>query len=849
MFTDEIYYIYDSGTEQFLKMMMHLSTLLLLMFLIPSGWQGIGVESDSILTSTEFSEDNDLLITLRIERSKSIRVLDTESAFANIEDAAKITVTPLQKVLVVEAWFDLGNYLQRDNKFQLSHRAFEMGLAMSNEFDSGQDGIEEVYVSLANLLWETGYFASAMDYTLKADDILRNKDDRGGLIITNNQMGLIHRSLENYEESEEYFETAAGYAEEVKHLTMLGIIYSNTGELYTRMGEFEKALDFLEMAVPLERLIEDKTAYGRTLTSMARIQLETGDHLSAWSHLSFNMHLQDSIGDIIGLSRTINLYARLHEKERRLLDAIDAYNESLELSSSAGALTEQKESHEGLANIYGQLGKYDEAYINRTRQLNLHQQIYDLEKMSELRLLEDQLRLRDKENLIQELDRKRQRFIFFTLIIIVTLLAVLAFVFFRLLQSRIKSFKRLEEVNRKVRNQKYELVTLNHDLELAKKKAVESDMLKSAFLANMSHEIRTPMNGIIGFSELLLRDGLSDGDKDQYVGIIQRNGADLLRIIDDIIDVSRIEAGQLKVEIEEFSLGLLMEEINIYFQNSLENSDKSEKIVLQMNIPQHLSGIRILSDQIRLRQILINLLNNAIKFTNEGVIYCGCNVETIENELYLRFDVEDSGIGIDPEKLEMIFKRFHQVESASTRKYQGTGLGLSIVRGLVYLLGGKITVNSTPDKGSEFSFFIPFLPVESSGREAVNNVTKFEFDWNNKSVLIAEDEEFNFFLLKKLFENTGVGLVWVKDGEQAVKHARERNDLDLVLMDLKMPVMDGITAITEIRKFSTIPIIAQTAYNLDDDRRRCLESGCNGFVGKPLNISELLNLVNNFIGT
>jgi signal transduction histidine kinase len=192
-------------------------------------------------------------------------------------------------------------------------------------------------------------------------------------------------------------------------------------------------------------------------------------------------------------------------------------------------------------------------------------------------------------------------------------------------------------MNRKVRNQKNELVRLNHDLGLAKSKAEESDRLKSAFLANMSHEIRTPMNGIIGFSELLLRDGLSEKDKDLYVGIIQSNGSDLLRLIDDIIDISRIEAGQLKIEIEEFSRRT-PDGGNLYlFPEYSENSGKGKFIHLEMTISDDLHGVRILSDQIRLRQIIVNLLNNAIKFTNEGTIYLKCQVEPIENEFFLRF--------------------------------------------------------------------------------------------------------------------------------------------------------------------------------------------------------------------
>jgi signal transduction histidine kinase len=826
-----------------------LAVFIILMFINPSAVHGLVPELVQAEKNYDIVEENDLLIFLRIDRSKEMRVSDPVNALKNISDAGILAVTPRQKMILVEAWFELGDYLQNNQQLQLSHQAFENGLALSNEFDSGQSGIENIYLRLANMSWETGYFATAMDYALKADDIFRDFGDQRGLIHSNNLMGLIHRSLKNYDESGAYFEIAADLAVKSENMEMLGVIYANTGELYSRMGDYRTALEYMNRGIPLESMIVDKTPLGRSLTTMARIYIEMGNFLAAWEKLVINLHLQDSINDFIGLSRTLNLHALLHEKEGRLLDAMDIYDRSLELSYKMGALEEQKDGHEGLANIHAALGNFDVAYINRTKQHELHQQQYDLERMFELRLLEDKLRLKDKENHIQELNLNRQRIIFYTLIIIVTLLTVLAFVFFTLLRQRIKSFRRLEDMNRKVRNQKNELVRLNHDLGLAKSKAEESDRLKSAFLANMSHEIRTPMNGIIGFSELLLRDGLSEKDKDLYVGIIQSNGSDLLRLIDDIIDISRIEAGQLKIEIEEFSPGLLMEEIYTYFLNTLKNSGKGKFIHLEMTISDELYGVRILSDQIRLRQIIVNLLNNAIKFTNEGMIYLKCQVEPIENELFLRFNIEDSGIGIESEKLEIIFKRFQQVDSASTRKYQGTGLGLSIVRGLVQLLGGDINVVSKPGVGSVFSFHIPYVPVSSPGERERVPAPAIEYNWRGKSVLIAEDEDFNYLLLKKIFDKTGMEIVWVKDGEQAIYHARDRDDLDLILMDIKMPVMDGIAAIKEIRKFSGIPIIAQTAYNLDDDRRRCMESGCNGFIGKPFNIAQLMNLVNNFLGS
>jgi signal transduction histidine kinase/CheY-like chemotaxis protein len=802
---------------------------------------------DTLHGDSDITENYDLLIGLRVDRSKSIHSADPAGAIENLLSAGEIALTPRQKMIVVEAWFDLGGHFQEISKLQFAHQAFENGLSLASLIDTGEDSYEQVYLRLADLSWETGYFDSAMDYTLRADHIFREKGDRSGMIYSNNQMGLIHLSLNNTEKAWYYFDIAARYAVMTENMAMLGVIYANIGALFSMTEQLDDALDYLTRGISLEKLMDDKAPYGRSLTSIASIYLKTGEYQHAEDHLKYNLHLQDSIGDYIGLSRTLNLYAHLLEKRGDFTGAKNFFNSALENSIRTGSLSEQKDSHEGLAGINALLGNAEEAYLHRTKQFEIHQEMYNLGKMFELRLLEDKLRLREKENRIFELEIKRQNFIFYTLVIIVTLLTILVIVFFRLFTVRTRSFRRLEEMNREVRNQKHELIRLNQDLEAAKKKAVQSDMLKSAFLANMSHEIRTPMNGIIGFSELLLKDGLSNGDKEQYIGIIQRNGSDLLRIIDDIIDISRIEAGELRIDIDELRLGLLMEDIHVFFQNYLKGSEKAGKVMLEMSVPENLSNIKIYSDEVRLRQIIINLLNNAIKFTEAGRIYFGCRLETFKDKVYVSFHVEDSGIGIEPEKIDLIFKRFQQVDSASTRKYQGTGLGLSIVHGLVHLLGGKIRVESYPGRGSAFIFHIPYIPVEVPVDNIMSELPGIEYNWKGKTALVVEDEEFNYLLIRKIFEKTGIRLIWVKNGMEAVSTLREKTNIDIILMDIKMPVMDGLTATRKLREFSNIPVIALTAHYLDDGKERCLESGCNDFIGKPFNAVDLMKVVDGFL--
>ncbi|MBN2175368.1 MAG: PAS domain S-box protein [Bacteroidales bacterium] len=379
------------------------------------------------------------------------------------------------------------------------------------------------------------------------------------------------------------------------------------------------------------------------------------------------------------------------------------------------------------------------------------------------------------------------------------------------------------------------------ELKLAKEKAEESDKLKTAFLANMSHEIRTPMNAIIGFSELLNDPELTERNKREFINLINENSKILLNLIEDIIDVAKIEAEQIKIIHSTCPVNQVMDDLGEYYRKELEK--KADKYIT-FNVvnanPQE--EFAISTDPLRFRQIFNNLIGNAIKFTDRGSIEIGYKV--LDKDKMIQFYVKDTGIGLRADKMELIFERFRQAEESSTKEYGGTGLGLTISRKLVELLGGEIWVVSELHKGSTFYFSLPYNPVNGTKKMKQAKVLSEKPDWSNKVILVAEDEDSNFELVKAILQQTQAKIVRAFNGKEAVEICKEKNDINLVLMDIRMPVLNGYEATRYIKKLkSNLPVVSLTAYAMSDDRVKSLNAGCDDYISKPIKPKELINKI------
>jgi signal transduction histidine kinase/CheY-like chemotaxis protein len=378
------------------------------------------------------------------------------------------------------------------------------------------------------------------------------------------------------------------------------------------------------------------------------------------------------------------------------------------------------------------------------------------------------------------------------------------------------------------------------ELITAKEKAEESDQLKSAFLSNMSHEIRTPMNAIIGFSDLLEEENIEEDTKKEYIKLIQSNSLKLLNLIDDIIDIAKIEANQIQIRESEILLHQLLDELHKTFK-----SKTNSKINLILKKVEDYNEISMTTDGFRLQQVLTNLLSNAFKFTDQGDIEFGY---TIKNK-FLEFFVSDTGIGIPKDSHNIIFDRFRQIDDTGNRLYGGTGLGLSICKCIIELLNGKIWLESKTGGGSTFYFTIPFKSNSKRIARKNKKETEKKFNWNKKTILIAEDEHDSFILLQTILKRTNINIIHAKTGKQAIEYFENEKNIDLILMDIQMPEINGLEATEKIKSIkSDIPIIAQTAFALPGEKQKCVETGCDSYITKPINRTTLLTLLASYLG-
>lgn len=402
-------------------------------------------------------------------------------------------------------------------------------------------------------------------------------------------------------------------------------------------------------------------------------------------------------------------------------------------------------------------------------------------------------------------------------------------------------------------NLKYERVSLienlqkmNQELMAAKEKAEESDKLKTSFLANMSHEVRTPLNAIIGFTNLLVNENSDQELKKQFLKIIENSSNDLINIIEDILDSSRIDSGSIKLNESEIDIHKMMCDLLISSENF--NQQQEKNVTINYKYPRITDKVSIISDNVRLKQIVNNLISNAIKFTENGTVDFGYTIEEDNGKRIIKFFVTDTGIGISNDKFEYIFERFRKIEGDAEKLYRGNGLGLYIAKRLAIFMGGDIQVSSEPGKGSTFTLVLPFktnMPSESIEIKKATNVR--DLKWPGKTLLIVEDENSNYKYLEAIL-NKKLNLLWVKNGVDAV-HICNEVHIDLVLMDIKLPKMNGFEATRLIKsKHQNLPIIAVTAYAMEADREQSIEAGCDNFISKPFRMEELFTIIDTYIG-
>lgn len=383
-------------------------------------------------------------------------------------------------------------------------------------------------------------------------------------------------------------------------------------------------------------------------------------------------------------------------------------------------------------------------------------------------------------------------------------------------------------------NQKIELIK-------AKIKAEESDRLKSSFLANLSHEIRTPMNAINGFTELILNTEINETEKLEYLNVIEKSGKNLVSIIDDLIEMSKIDSNQLIPNLLVVNLESCINELYETVKITIKNKAINFKLIK----PSKPAEFNIITDDIKLKQVLINLLTNAIKFTDHGEVTFGYELDEVNG--LIKFKVTDTGLGIDEDNHKFIFDRFKRVDSDISIKVGGLGLGLAISKAYVELLGGSISLSSKVGEGSEFYFSIPltYAKVEHIVVKPINNIEESKSE--EEVILIAEDDNINFLLFQKMMQHKNFKIIRAINGQEAVDICLNNPNIDIVLMDIKMPLMNGFEALEQILPIRpNLPIIAQTAYSSSEDKMKIEEAGFTDYITKPLSRERLFELIEKY---
>ncbi|MBN2348895.1 MAG: response regulator [Bacteroidales bacterium] len=390
------------------------------------------------------------------------------------------------------------------------------------------------------------------------------------------------------------------------------------------------------------------------------------------------------------------------------------------------------------------------------------------------------------------------------------------------------------------------IIERTKELNEAKDKAEESDRLKTAFLANMSHEIRTPMNGILGFASLLERPDLDGADQHKYIHVIKQSGQRMLNIINDLIDISKIEAGQIDVRNEETDLNQLLKSLYTFFQ------PEAAKRKLQFSFEKKLndSECLIYTDKTKLSQVLTNLIKNALKYTRSGSINFGYTLRPPSGKKknkMLQFYVSDTGLGINTKSINKIFERFRQADLTPEKFEEGAGLGLSISKAYVEIMGGNIWVESESGKGSVFYFTVPYILMDKQGvidkDKNINNIS-----FKDISLLIAEDDTTSYLYLKEILKETGINILYAANGQEAIELVKNTPEIKIILMDIKMPKVNGLDATKQIKKIHPeIVIIAQTAFASVEDEKRAIQAGCNDYISKPIDKNLLFEKLDNHL--
>ncbi|NOU16736.1 MAG: tetratricopeptide repeat protein [Bacteroidales bacterium] len=765
-------------------------------------------------------------------------------------------------------------------------------LALLSKVDK-PDLVAKAYQLLGKSNRDLNQFSTAIDFYKRSEQIFIQLKDSASLAGAMNNIGNCYQMISEYDRAIEYLQKALKISENLRIKKINASILNNLGIIYQQTKQYDQSLNYHNQALLLFNEIGDKKGYSSTQNNIGLAYSSIGKYQEALVWFNKAIIIKNEINDTLNLANTYESIGQVHEKIDNFSKAIEYYSEALRLHqliknnygvvedyislasvnikiknyqkvyeylSEIEKKAEHVENYIALKDSYKVLSDYNLAignpYQSRAMMLKyalmveriFSKQVSD--KLSELTAKHETEKKEYQNKFLQaNLEIESVRFQrskevqFFFFIICIVFISLLIYTIFLLRKLRIKNYQ-VVQINKELNNLNVELeantARKTKELTDALRKTEESDKLKSEFLANISHEVRTPMNGILGFAKVLENNELSAEDRRLYLDVINRQGRSLLQIINDIISLSKIEAGQMEIKNTACNINKKLDDLSLIFNNPTYLY-KKDGVALKIVKTQSNEKSNIVIDPVRVEQILINLIDNAYKFTSEGEIELGYSFEKHNT---IKFYVKDTGVGIPEDQLDKIFNRFYRHIQPNQPSHRGAGLGLSISKRLANILGGDLYVESIPNKGSLFYFVIPFTPAELIDNNTTSIPKKNTNYWPNKVVLVVEDDQISFQFIQAILKGSGLRLIHAKSGEDAVTICQSDEVIDLVLMDIQLPFMSGHEATKQIKSIrKNLTVIAQTANVLDEEKNLSLEAGCKYYIIKPIESDDLYSTI------
>ncbi len=692
-----------------------------------------------------------------------------------------------------------------------------------------------------------GKYNEAISYFKEALLLYQELDDDEGKANVFHKMGQVYAAMDEQDLALENYKKSLILNKKIGNKTDMAALYQNIGIVYYSWQSYDETIEYYQKSLDIYKEIDHPIGMASTSSNIGLVNEVRGNYKEALKYYTDALEGFREENYQRGIIYAMYNVASALRHLERLDESVKLYKESADLAAKYGFSRHIVDVYHSLSEVYAGIDDYRQALDYHKQYVSLkdslskdasQKEIAEIEAKYDLKLKEHELATKDKQ-----LDHQQA-----LNIVLVGGTGVLLILASLLLWSNIQ--KRRAKKALELHRDKLEEIVKQRSAQLKveineRKAAEEADRLKTAFLSNMSHEIRTPMNAIIAFSEFLKEDNLNSESRLEYINHITSSGNNLLQLIDDIIDSAKIEARQMKIKKEAFNVNQMLISLKALYSQPKMSKNKNA-VKLNVYPDNHDQNVYIFTDRIRLQQVLSNLLDNAFKYTDAGIIEFGFT----EEKEYLKFFVKDTGIGIPWDKQKIIFERFGQAENINTRSFGGTGLGLNICKNLVQLMGGKIWVNSDPGKGSVFYFIIPVVPTDQPGQNPedvpVKKINRTQ-NWADKNILVAEDDDLNFKVIETALKSSQASVIRAHNGLEALD-AYERHHIDVTLMDIQMPEMDGYEATRRIkRSYPGTFIIAQTAFAMAGEKDKCKAAGCDDYISKPIRLAELYEKLNQIL--